>query len=128
MTNSEAFVKMANHLLTQNRKSIGDLYCCYRGPDGLKCAVGALIPDEEYSLDFESFDINGLLSQNKIPSSLSKLNINLLIRVQRIHDHYQPEKWLGCLHDVISQGHSYDINPSSIYFDGKQFVLKTDKT
>ncbi len=29
-------------------------YCQYRGPDGLKCAAGMLIPDADYSPSFES--------------------------------------------------------------------------
>jgi len=34
-------------------RSIRAGMCMYRGPNGLKCAVGHLIPDEKYEKDFE---------------------------------------------------------------------------
>lgn len=49
LTPQEAFDKVAVHLLTQNEKSIDDKgnWAC-RGLNGCKCAIGALIPDEEF--------------------------------------------------------------------------------
>lgn len=41
-------------LLKQGRPSVDDAESClYRHPDGLKCGVGFLIPDELYSTDIE---------------------------------------------------------------------------
>jgi hypothetical protein len=53
MTLQETFDKVCVHLLTQLQKSVfldsnGSMACAYRGPNGLKCAVGCLIPDELY--------------------------------------------------------------------------------
>ena len=53
MTEQTAFNIVKNHLLTQMTKSMeenefGDTQCLYRGPNGTKCAIGALITDEEY--------------------------------------------------------------------------------
>jgi hypothetical protein len=44
LTPQAAFNRVAKHLLRQNEKSIAGDECLYRGPRGLRCAVGALIP------------------------------------------------------------------------------------
>ena len=41
---------MVEHLRQQGKPSVGpNGACLYRGPDGTKCAIGALIPDECYN-------------------------------------------------------------------------------
>lgn len=62
LTPQEIFDKVVIHLRTQKVKSA--IYrvdldgafdkCMYRGPAGLKCAAGALIPDEHYTPDLEN--------------------------------------------------------------------------
>jgi hypothetical protein len=50
-TDQEVFDQVANHLLTQNKRSVSatdNTLCVYRSPDGLKCAAGCLIADDEY--------------------------------------------------------------------------------
>lgn len=54
MTNEEIFEKVRTHLLTQNAKSMIDGICLYRGPNGLKCAVGCLIEDEHFDPEHNS--------------------------------------------------------------------------
>ncbi len=54
----EAFTTMILHLREQARPSMQERgthtpLCLYRGPDGTKCAVGALIPDEAYHIRLE---------------------------------------------------------------------------
>lgn len=45
-----AFDTMVRHLRKQGRPSVEARGCCrYRGPDGTKCAIGALISDDAYS-------------------------------------------------------------------------------
>lgn len=43
-------------IINQGKKSVDDsgMYCQYRGPGGIKCAVGHMISDEEYSPKLES--------------------------------------------------------------------------
>jgi hypothetical protein len=97
MTDQEAFDVMARHLLTQRAKSEDDILCRYRGPGGRKCAVGALILDEEYSpamegvsaADLSAADLRG---QYKC-TALKGLSISMLTNAQIIHDHYEPGKW-----------------------------------
>lgn len=97
MTNREIFDKVKDHLLTQNRKSLnssGD--CAYRGLNGAMCAVGCLIPDDEYYPDLEGRSVLSLRLQN-VPS-INKLTTSnktsvLLRRLQRIHDNIDPTSW-----------------------------------
>ena len=81
MTNEEAFKISANGLLKQGRKSVGSTenavlmglgYCRYRGDHGRKCAIGLLIPDEEYSVHMEPFGIPVLRTQCPPPSPAAK--------------------------------------------------------
>ena len=48
----DLFEAVARHMFAQGRQSRDDsLYygaCCYRSPDGLMCAVGAVLPDAVY--------------------------------------------------------------------------------
>jgi hypothetical protein len=68
MTHQQIFDQVARHLLTQKRKSVKTPEtltgrCLYRGPDGMKCAIGVLIPDEEYVEAMESLSISQLLNE-----------------------------------------------------------------
>jgi hypothetical protein len=50
----EQSVNMAlDHLIAQKRQAGGGGSCFYRTSSGLKCAIGALILDEEYDDSFE---------------------------------------------------------------------------
>ena len=51
----EVFDIVVNHLFTQGRPAYDGVQgCMYRAPDGLRCAVGALIPDDLYDPAFET--------------------------------------------------------------------------
>lgn len=57
--------KMADHLASQRRKSsTAGNNCLYRAPDGCRCAVGALIPDDVYTIDMEDSDIESVLDSS----------------------------------------------------------------
>ncbi len=93
-TNQEAFNKMVAHLRAQNAKSIQDNhYCLYRGPDGMKCAVGCLIPDSEYSEDFENRSISELKQMDILPDSLKNTSYPLLQQMQEVHDSWDVSQW-----------------------------------
>jgi len=59
------FDKVATHLLTQNCKSVEDGACLYRAPNGMKCAIGALIPDELYDPVFEGQAVFAFFNKSK---------------------------------------------------------------
>lgn len=100
MNNQEVFDKVAIHLLAQNKKSINDLSsrCRYRGLNGLRCAIGALIPDYIYDPEIEG----GNVFSEKVLNCLIRSGVydydddekfELLRGLQKIHDHYEPNLW-----------------------------------
>lgn len=90
MTNQEAFDKIVARLMDGTGRAVSSSGACrYRTLTGLKCAVGCLIPDEEYRGIFEGQTADNLRAFN-IPS-LKGLDYNLLYSTQRLHD--DPKNW-----------------------------------
>lgn len=101
LTEQEAFNQVVAHLRKQGRKSIGlerPFYCMYRSEEGMKCAVGALIPDELY---FPEMENGGSVRHNPDVSSLFPHNLlPLLESLQRIHDRGTVGGWEASLREV----------------------------
>ena len=99
MNTQQAFDIMVEHLRQQGRPSRDEVDGCqYRGPGGLKCAVGALIPDELYNKTLENNRIERMLTVFKhlfpqIQSVFSGIDTQFLDSMQTIHDCYEPERW-----------------------------------
>jgi hypothetical protein len=100
MTQQEAFDKVVINLRRQDKPSIDDKgHCLFRGPNGTKCAVGWLIPDEEYKPEF---DVDGM---NKWPPYFNGLTREFLIDIQKAHDtaaalqYYKNLSFTGVLED-----------------------------
>lgn len=86
MNNQEAFDKAVSGVIKQGSKSFTSKGCKYRGPNGLKCAVGHLIPDYMYEKGME-MGIRYLYRDYPIIQRLFEdVNINMLIRLQIAHD------------------------------------------
>ena len=103
MTNQEVFTKVKNHLLSQMKHSKNGESCLYRGPDGLKCAIGALIPDDLYTPDLESNDIDHLLEIcPEIASLFHGVDGELLAGLQILHDHQPPSQWSAELRAIAA--------------------------
>ena len=86
MTNQEAFNIVVQHLRTQGQASRDhNGECVYRHSDGIKrCAVGILIPDDEYSSTFEGYRIEDL--RRARPYLLEGVDLHLLQAMQDAHD------------------------------------------
>ncbi len=112
MNKQEVFDKVANHLLTQNRKAIntGNLSpyvkCVYRTKDGRKCAIGCLIPDDQYDPHIEGCSPNvnpdqavssgGAMLSKILISQLGELteqDYQFLRELQFIHDTCEVQYW-----------------------------------
>ena len=95
MTEQTAFTIVKNHLLTQMTKSIEGNQCLYRGPNGTKCAIGALITDEEYKKieDARCKDLKVYEVEDLQIVSLQGLTIDFLEELQIIHDQYEVQDW-----------------------------------
>jgi hypothetical protein len=96
-TIQEAFDVAAIHMLGQGVqsmcRSMGRPTCAYRGHDGLKCGIGALISDEAYAPYLEGY---GVLSDN-ILTAIQKSGwpigddaLAVYTGLQHIHDQISP--------------------------------------
>lgn len=118
MDNQTIFTTVAEHLLTQNKKSLserdGDLQCAYRGDDGLKCAVGILITDEHYLPKLEGRAACAAAVHRALELSLGisvdKDTETLLVALQGIHDDKQPEDWNNHLFGVAER-FGFQVSP-----------------
>ena len=91
MTNQEAFETMVRHARGQGGRSLnGKGKCRYRGKNGTKCFVGALIPDADYTVMLEGKPAMTLL--RSLPC-LRGLSPAMLDRMQGIHDRVEREAW-----------------------------------
>lgn len=70
-------------VIAQGKHSVDvDGTCMYRGPDGLKCVVGHMISDEEYSPELEGSSACSVEISNLVPGHTG---YNLL-ELQHCHD------------------------------------------
>lgn len=61
-TIQEIFNQVYLGIIKQGKPSVDkDGYCVYRGEDNCKCAVGFLIPDDEYDPEMETFSFSSFL-------------------------------------------------------------------
>ena len=89
MTRQEIFDKVVAHFAVQREAAAEYGVCMYRTPDGRKCAIGALIPDDAYSQRLEDKSV-GTLSR-EFPgimraSGLSDGDLCFLFALQDAHD------------------------------------------
>lgn len=100
-TAQELFDTAIIHLRKQGQKSVAMDYapgytCRYHSPDGLKCPIGALIPDAIYKLEMEEKSFDVLLHSNLLPIDLQaefQVHAELLRQLQNVHDYMYVEKW-----------------------------------
>lgn len=84
-TPQEVFDYVAKHLIKQGKQAVAGSNCAYRSPEGLSCAVGCLITDEEYNVNMEG-ESSTLLS-TRLGSPFWKTHEGLLIDLQLfVHD------------------------------------------
>ncbi len=123
MNRQELFTKVATHLLTQNARSLNaSMQCAYRGANGLKCAAGALIPDELYHDRMElrsvrAHEVMPALIQLGVVSAADRgqeggpvtqgSNLWLLGRLQMLHDSEPVAEWRRLL---VEMAHKAGLN------------------
>lgn len=106
LSSQVVFNRVATHLMTQRKSAMSSTKdCLYRAPGGLKCAIGALIPDKHYSEQIEG----GTVDDEKVRDVLEKSDINvfrdedLLNELQTVHDGSQPSSWKSDLAKVAKK-------------------------
>jgi hypothetical protein len=90
MTPQEILDTVARHLFAQGRPARDPVSgsCQYRTSDGLKCAVGALIPDEMYRPEMDTIwcsVASEIVDEFDLPSWMRE-NVSLLNDLQKVHD------------------------------------------
>jgi hypothetical protein len=102
MKAQEVFDTVVTHLRNQKVKSMNDEgECLYRGPNGLMCAVGCLIPDDQYDPNMENNPIDVLLNTDLLQGDLRKTLTrfkSLLNKLQILHDDEAP--WTNKGHET----------------------------
>jgi hypothetical protein len=96
VNNQEVFDTVARHLLTQQVRSVGEDRdgCRYRGHNGRKCAIGALIPDELYLPEMEGKYAHQLTDHYQpLAELLAGVDTELLGMLQSIHDVTPVDQW-----------------------------------
>jgi len=104
MNKQKTFNKVARHLLEQGERASDMGTCRYRDGNGRSCAVGCLIPDDEYTPGFEG-DIVSFDEGVSVPLIVKYLksrgfNLELLGDLQDLHDGVNPEDWIDGLRRV----------------------------
>lgn len=110
----ELFDRISKHLLNQNERSVkqtayGDS-CCYRGDNGLKCAVGAIISDKKYSEKIEGVNVYSEYVISCLPVRYrGKSSIDFLNKLQKLHDQTAVHLWKDSLKEIAAN-HNLVVN------------------
>lgn len=103
----------SKHLIKQGKRSAAGNNCLYRGPDGLKCAVGALISDECYNRDLESEPAGSSAVVNAVSEtqgfSLDEDAIRIVNRLQIVHDSGLVSHWADKI-KFCAEKHNLECN------------------
>jgi hypothetical protein len=107
-TKQEVFTRVATHLLKQNAKSVASKSsrsCRYRGTNGLRCAIGALILDEAYSDDLEGHCASSdQVTEALRLSGVTRISNSFLDTLQDVHDDHAPAVWRARL-EIVAHEH-----------------------
>lgn len=103
MTKQEAFDRAARHLIAQGRKSSAEgaavSQCMYRGPGSTKCAIGALLTEDEvgglHSVMGEIYNTRPVTTilRYHFVESIRSLDVDFLERLQAVHDGNAVPDW-----------------------------------
>lgn len=110
MKNQTAYDIVKTHLLKQKRQSkdVGGA-CVYRSEEGLKCAIGALLPDDLYDEKLEGEGVRSLLeASGKVQAHFEGVDEELLCELQYTHDEYEPSDWAVALEEIA---HDFRLTP-----------------
>lgn len=105
LNKQQVFDKVASHLLAQkltsSKSNLVGGTCLYRGPNGTKCAVGCLIPDDLYDAKMEGTAVPTSPDFSPMYNVIGKVltqvvegdTFPLLAALQLLHDTIAPEFW-----------------------------------
>lgn len=120
MTPQQIFDTIAVGLIEQGMRSSDESgNCLYRGPNGLKCAAGMILPDDCRPQDYEGYGFRETLWQMQgeglsVPEYVRN-NVPLISTLQTVHDN--PESWenLTVLADKLTTvAESFHLNAAAV--------------
>ena len=89
MKAQEVFDEIVSKIVAQGQPSLGTMAstetCMYRGDGNLKCAVGMIIPDENYTSDIEGMGVEASEVMKAMPEEYVE-HVGLLNDLQSCHD------------------------------------------
>lgn len=99
-SNQEVFNTVAEHLIRQRRRSMiragrsNQETCAYRGEDGLRCAIGACVPDDVQFPEGRPISVVMLnwIEHYRLVFGPG-VSIDLLKGLQDIHDQFGVDEW-----------------------------------
>jgi len=124
LTMQEAFNIAYIGVTRQGKKSINGSGCAYRGCLNTKCAIGFLIPDQEYQHDFDSGIAHICYISEKV-STLKKLPYNFIRELQSAHDSARDQVFVTDFQAAmgkIAKEHSLVI-PSLQFLNKKEITM-----
>lgn len=126
----EAFDKIATHLLTQDSKAMdGAGTCCYLTEEGLKCAIGCLIPEEKYDITMEGY---GVIELRELDYWMDELQLDdvdeetmmkFYTEMQETHDGFSEDEWLWRMGKIATK---YGLSRDVILAWEKQHGIKSN--
>ena len=107
MSVNKIFYKVHKHLLKQYEKSESKYVGCkYRSDNGLRCAVGCLMTDDIYDSSLEGSNLGDIRVRQALTPivgvnyELRLLKLDLLHRLQEVHDNEPVEHWKRGLAEI----------------------------
>jgi len=112
MKRQDIFNAVREHLLAQNARSETPRDCLYRGPHGLKCAIGVLIKDEFFDESWNSMFFASKEAKRAVELSLERPldeeDMELLEDLQNTHDNWCVSAWKDQL-DIVAERHGLEV-------------------
>jgi hypothetical protein len=104
----DVFDIVATAMLRQNARATADgVKCMYRAPDGKRCAIGWLMPDEVYERSLEFFGVRDIAARLGTErgdagrfARFLYIHMPLLRDLQGMHDANLPAEWPQTLRDI----------------------------
>ncbi len=126
LTRQDVFDIVAGCLLRQNARATAfdGVKCMYRAPDGKRCAIGWVMPDEVYHQTLEFLGVRDLAMQminTNYADAFARFlyaHMDMLRDLQEMHDARQPSEWPVALH-VIAQRHC--LNAETVTHCGRTY-------
>lgn len=120
LTSQRVFDAALNGIAAQGfkRSASEGSVCLYRGPNGLKCAIGHSIPDKLYTSTIEGKSVSWLVEEPEFKHLYSGVDKFLLTNLQKLHDKdvcdepIDPETFLRVAQDLAHKcGLVYTVPP-----------------